>query len=200
MTDKNPTGEDPESNDPSDDWDDDENWDDEDDDRDDEFDEDGSECQQSEYVSPLDAAVDACYGARILGGLADFAPPHAALEYIADKIEQLGQSLSDDKGMALFLEVANIVFPDCSILEHNTFIACYHCPNEVEPVVDEQLLQRFIDWQTRKIELQEFYRCPKCGGPINVERTRRDPERHLPWFHYQHGNDFDVEDDDKPKA
>lgn len=186
-----------------DDWDEDD-WDD--DDWDDGELEGEEACEQTldgeSYDDSIieETIIEQCRGESVFGSFADYAPPHAVLELIAEKMQGHGLNIADPDAQEILLEVAQeLVSPGDWILENNPYLACFYCENEIEPVVDEAFVQTYLDWKNGKIALQEFYRCPDCGGPITARRKSDRPERHLPWFHYAHGYDFDLGDDEKPQ-
>jgi len=177
----------------------DEDSDEEDDDWEQDDWEDGEQGCGSEYDSPQEEVIGRCHGAMLFGGLADFAPLHAALDYIAATVDSVGFNIWEEDGREVFLDVARKVIPDSDILEHNPWLSCFYCRNEVLPEINEAFLETYYDWKSGAIGLHEFYRCPDCGGPITAKKNNNGGERHLPWFHYAHGEDFDVADEDKPR-
>lgn len=170
--------------------DDDEQWDDEQD-----------YAESDEYFESVAAEVrEECYMASITGRIADFAPLHVVLQLIARAVKAIGLDPGDAEGRRVFLAVCKDIIPYNNIMEHNRWLACFYCANEVLPAVDERFVDRFWQLQTHRIKLPEFYRCPDCGAPFSALETRREFDRHLPWYHYEHGDDFNVHDDNKPKT
>ncbi len=146
---------------------------------------------QSEAETPLDCVVDR----TILGELEDFSPPHSVLEFIKEQIIDIGFSMDSTDGQLLFLTAASHFLGPLSEAENNPYFACYFCENQFDAIADERLFQLFRRVQSGKIPLKEMYRCPECGGQINVRQCGKTSDRHLPWEHYAHGIDFDIYDE-----
>ena len=145
-----------------------------------------------DHDSPLEEVLDVCItGATLYGELYDFSPPHNLLDFIHGKLEDLDLNSASPSGKAIFAEVAATLFHDAN-MQHNPWLACFHCDAEVMPHIDIKLIDKFLYWRHQKIQLTDFYRCPDCGGNISVSMSRCQPDRYLPWRAPEYAYEFDL--------
>ena len=121
----------------------------------------------------FDDIVDRCNGEKFDGCLSDFDPLVVVMEVVADIIGQK-RLRENPKARQMWIRVMEHFQKDGD-LEHNTYIPCRYCDTSFEPVVDDELLDLFLNWleSNQTEQLLAIHRCATCGGKLKSLRSKK---------------------------